>query len=310
MGMEITPQYEPESGTWSYLLADVENRVAAIIDPVWVFDPVSGIADSAFVDHILEVAGSAGFRIEWVLETHAHADHLTAAGYVREKTGARVAIGQHIRSVQKTFVRAFNLDDVATDGSQFDRLVAEGDVIELGALKIRVMETPGHTNDSVSYLVGDAAFIGDTLFAPYYGTARCDFPGGDAGVLYDSIQRIYRLPEETRLFLCHDYPHEGQNPVSMVSLAESRKSNRHISSNTSREAFVSMRTERDRQLGMPRLILPSIQINIRAGATPTPDSNGVSYLRVPFNRKLAEIVRVNAPSEDAAAVFHPFPDRK
>jgi len=308
--MEITPSYEAQSGTWSYLLADTEHRVAAIIDPVWVFDPVSGLVDSAFVEHLLELARSAGFRIEWVLETHAHADHLTAAGYVRERTGARIAIGHHIRSVQKTFVQAFNLEDVAIDGSQFDRLVEDGDVIELGALSIRVMETPGHTSDSVSYLVGDAAFIGDTLFAPYYGTARCDFPGGDAGVLFDSIQRIYRLPEKTRLFLCHDYPHEGQEPISMVSLAESRESNMHIDSNTRREAFVEMRTERDRHLGMPRLILPSIQVNIRAGAAPAPDSNGISYLRVPFNRKLAEIVRVSSPPGDAETEFRPLPDRK
>jgi len=297
MSMEITPGYEPESGTWSYLLADTDSRVAAIVDPVWVFDPVSGLADSGFVEQLLEKARSAGFRIEWVLETHAHADHLTAAGYVRKKTGAKVVIGHHIRSVQKTFVRAFNLDDVATDGSQFDRLVAEGDVLELGVLKIRVMETPGHTNDSVSYLVGDAAFIGDTLFAPYYGTARCDFPGGDAGVLYDSIQRIYRLPENTRLFLCHDYPHEGQEPVSMVSLAESRKTNKHINEETSRDAFVAMRTERDSHLGMPRLILPSIQVNIRAGAAPAPDSNGVSYLRLPFNQKLSGLVRGDPPDQ-------------
>jgi glyoxylase-like metal-dependent hydrolase (beta-lactamase superfamily II) len=293
MSMAITASYEPESGTWSYLVADRKNRVAAIIDPVWVFDPVSGLADAGFVDGMLQTAESNGLRIEWVLETHAHADHLTAASYIREKTGAKVVIGHNICSVQEAFVRAFNLDDVATDGSQFDRLVAEGDILELGALKIRVMETPGHTNDSVSYLVENAAFIGDTLFAPTYGTARCDFPGGDAGRLFDSIQRIYGLPDDTRLFLCHDYPQEGEQPVSEVALAESRKNNVHLNSATGREAFVEMRIERDRHLDPPRLIMASVQVNIRAGAAPAPEGNGVSYLRLPFNRKLAQIVREN-----------------
>lgn len=295
MSVEIRPSYEPESGTWSYLVADRETRVAAIIDPVLAFDPVSGLADSSFVDQMLKTAALSGLRIEWVLETHAHADHLTAAGHIREKTGAKVVIGRNICAVQKTFVRAFNLHDVATDGSQFDRLVKEGDILALGALAIRVMETPGHTNDSVSYLVENAAFIGDTLFAPTYGTARCDFPGGDAGRLFDSIQRIYDLPDDTRLFLCHDYPDEGDEPVSEVSLIESRKNNVHLNVATKREAFVEMRTERDRHLGMPRLIMAAIQINIRAGAAPTPERNGVSYLRIPFNRKLAQIVRDNQP---------------
>jgi len=298
--MEIKPSYESQSGSWSYLLTDTEQRVAAIIDPVWVFDPVSGLTDSSFVDQLLEMAQSDGSRIAWVLETHAHADHLTAAGYIREKTGAKVAIGRNICSVQKTFVQAFNLHDVATDGSQFDRLVAEGDILKLGALDIRVMETPGHTNESVTYLVGNAAFIGDTLFAPCYGTARCDFPGGDAGRLYDSIQRIYLLPDNTQLFLCHDYPDEGRQPMSKVPLVESRRHNTHCNENTSREAFVAMRIERDRSLGLPRLIMPSVQVNIRAGAAPTPDRNGVAYLRIPFGRTLKEILG-NSPRNQSSA---------
>lgn len=293
MSMEITPRYEPESGTWSYLVADMENRVAAIIDPVWVFDPVSGLADAGFIDQLIETAHSNGCRIEWVLETHAHADHLTAAGHIRDKTGAKVAIGRGICTVQKTFARVFGLEDVATDGSQFDRLLAEGDTIRLGALEIRVMETPGHTNDSLAYLVGNAAFIGDTLFTPSYGTARCDFPGGNAARLYDSIQKIYSLPDDTRLFLCHDYPGEGQQPVSMVPLAESRIHNTHVSATTSRDAFVAMRNERDRHLGLPRLIMPALQVNIRAGAAPAPLSNGVGYLRLPFNRTIAQILQEN-----------------
>jgi len=295
MSMKITPSYESETGTWSYLVADTESRLAAIIDPVWVFDPVSGLTSTAFIDRVLETAQSAGLRVAWVLETHAHADHLTAAGYIREKTGAKVAIGKKICSVQETFARAFNQDDVATDGSQFDRLVSEGDVLELGALEIRVMETPGHTSDSVSYLVGDAAFIGDTLFAPSYGTARCDFPGGDAGCLYDSIQRIYALPDETRLFLCHDYPHEDEEPVSMVPMVESRDNNVHVNRKTSRDEFAAMRTERDRHLGLPRLIMASVQVNIRAGAPPVPEGNGVSYLRTPFNRTLQQLLQKDQP---------------
>ena len=290
MSMEITPSYEPESGTWSYLVADTENAVAAIIDPVWVFNPVSGLADTAFIDHLLETAQSCGYRIEWVLETHAHADHLTAAGHIREKTGAKVAIGRDICSVQKTFARVFNLDDVATDGSQFDRLLTEGDIIALGVLEIRVMETPGHTNDSLTYLVGNAAFIGDTLFTPSYGTARCDFPGGNAARLYDSIQRIYGLPDDTRLYLCHDYPREGEKPVNLVPITESRTHNTHVNIITSREAFVAMRNERDKHLGLPRLIMASLQVNIRGGAAPVIDSNGVSYLRTPFNRTIAQIL--------------------
>ncbi len=293
MSLEITPGYEPESGAWSYLVADTANRVAAIIDPVWVFDQASGLTDATFIDQLLETSQSRGYRIEWVLETHAHADHLTAAGYVREKTAAKLAIGRNISSVQKTICRLFNLVDVATDGSQFDRLLAEGDTLELGALKIRVLETPGHTSDSITYLVDDAAFIGDTLFAPSFGTARCDFPGGDAGCLYDSIQKIYRLPENTRLFLCHDYPEAGEKPVNMVPLVESRQQNIHVNSDTRREDFVAMRTERDRHLGLPRLIMPSVQVNIRAGAAPLAENNGVSYLRIPFNRTLAQILQAN-----------------
>jgi len=290
MSMQITPSYEPESGTWSYLLAEPADGVAAIIDPVWVFDPVSGLADAAFIDHLLEIAAACGCRIEWVLETHAHADHLTGAGYIRSKTGAKIAIGHGICSVQKTFARVFNLDGVATDGSQFDRLLAEGDVLKLGALEIQVMETPGHTNDSITYLIGNAAFIGDTLFAPSYGTARCDFPGGDAGRLFDSIQKIYRLPENTQLYLCHDYPNEDEKPVSMVPIISSLKDNVHVNAATSREAFVEMRNERDKHLHLPRLIMPSLQVNIRAGAAPEAESNGVPYLRTPFNYTLAQIL--------------------
>jgi len=288
--MEIRSFYERESGTWTHLLADETEGVAAVIDPVWVYDPVSGIADTAFVDGIIEAAQQAGLRIEWVLETHAHADHLTAAGVLRDRTGARIACGLGICEVQKTFARVFDMRGMATDGSQFDRLLVEGDVIPLGGLEIAVIETPGHTADSVTYLVGDAAFVGDTLFAPRFGSARCDFPGGDAARLYDSIARIHALPENTRIFLCHDYPADGQQALAEVTVAESKRDNIHVGENSRKEDFVTMRRDRDRQLGLPRLILPSLQVNIQAGAAPEPEANGVSYLRTPFNHSLAELV--------------------
>jgi glyoxylase-like metal-dependent hydrolase (beta-lactamase superfamily II) len=289
--LDIQSFYESESGTWTHLVADTVDKVAAVIDPVWVYDPVSGLADASFIDKVLEAARQAGYRLEWVLETHAHADHLTAADVLRRKTGARIACGHGIRAVQQIFAAVFNLHDTATDGSQFDRLLAEGDVISLGQLEIRVIETPGHTADSITYLVNDAAFVGDTLFAPAYGTARCDFPGGDAGQLYDSIARIHALPDETRIHLCHDYPPADQAPRCVVTVKESRSDNVHVGGGATRAEFVAMREGRDAGLSLPRLILPSLQVNILAGAAPEPDSNGVSYLRTPFNHPLSELTR-------------------
>jgi len=288
---QITPFYEPESCTWTYLLAAAEGGAAAIIDPVWVYDPVTGVADTVFTDGVLDAAGEAGLDIEWVLETHAHADHLSSGAYIRDRTGAKIGIGRGICSVQENFVKVFNLDGVATDGSQFDRLLGEGDTIRLGSLEIRVMETPGHTSDSVTYVCGDAAFVGDTLFAPGYGTARCDFPGGDAALLYDSIGRIHALPGDTRLHLCHDYPKKGEDPVSVVTVAESLAGNIHAGSGTTREEFVAMRTARDAQLGLPKLIYPSVQVNICAGAAPFVDSNGACYLKIPFNEDIAALLQ-------------------
>jgi len=295
--VKIESFHEPESGTWTHLLADVSSKIAAIIDPVWVYDPVSGQADSSFIETVLDAAEHEGCRVRWVLETHAHADHLTAADLVRRRTGARIACGRGIRQVQETFAAVFNMTGVATDGSQFDRLLAEGDTLKIGELEVRVIETPGHTADSVSYMVGDAVFVGDTLFAPAFGTARCDFPGGDAGRLYDSITRIHALPDDTRIFLCHDYPEAGQEPVCSVTVAESRRDNVHVGASKSRESFVAMRRGRDAQLGLPRLILPSLQVNILAGAAPVPDSNGVTYLRTPFNCDLSELVGAQAQTD-------------
>ena len=288
--MNIQSFYEPESGTWTHLLADSSDRKAAIIDPVWVFNPVSGLADTAFIDEVLAAAERAGYRIEWVLETHAHADHLTAADLVRQRTGAKVACSSGICGVQEDFSRVFNMTGAATDGSQFDRLLEDGDVIGLGQLEIHVMETPGHTGDSITYLAGDAAFIGDTLFAPSFGTARCDFPGGDPAQLYDSIRKLYKLPGETRLFLCHDYPKADEQPVSVMTVEAARSQNIHLKTDTTRAEFIEMRARRDSQLGLPRLILPSLQVNILGGVVPETDSNGVTYLRTPFNRSIAELI--------------------
>jgi glyoxylase-like metal-dependent hydrolase (beta-lactamase superfamily II) len=289
--MKISSFYEPDSGTWTHLLADSVEQKAAIIDPVLVYDPVSGQTDTAFIEQVLAEAERAGYSIQWVLETHAHADHLTAAEWVKRKTGAKTACGRGICGVQKNFAKVFNMEQTPTDGSQFDRLLVEGDGIQLGGLNIEVMETPGHTGDSVTYLAGDAAFIGDTLFAPAFGTARCDFPGGDAGQLYDSIRKLYQLPGETRLFLCHDYPKEGEKPLKEVTVKQSQQTNIHLKADTTRSEFVAMRTARDSQLGLPRLILPSLQVNILAGATPAAESNGVTYLRTPFNRSIADLIK-------------------
>ncbi|MFC1690332.1 MBL fold metallo-hydrolase [Pseudomonadota bacterium] len=289
--MKIQSFHEPDSGTWTHLLADPGSKRAAIIDPVLVYDPVSGLADTAFIEQVLDEADRSGLTLDWVLETHAHADHLTAADLIRQKTGAKIACGAGICGVQKNFVQVFNMTETPTDGSQFDRLLHDGDVVAVGELDIHVIATPGHTADSITYLAGAAAFIGDTLFAPSFGTARCDFPGGDAGQLYDSIMKLYQLPGETLLYLCHDYPKEGEAPLCHVSVEESSSSNIHLTMETGREEYMSMRTGRDSQLNLPKLILPSLQVNILAGAAPDRDDNGVSYLRTPFNCKISDLIK-------------------
>jgi len=293
--MLIRSFHEPTTGTWTHLLADAATGKAAIIDPVWEFDPVSGMTGTAFIDGVLEEAARQGWRIEWVLETHAHADHLTAADQIRQRTGARIACGQGILQVRDNFARVFGTGEAENTEAPFDRLLREGDVIKLGEVQIRVMETPGHTSDSVTYLAGDAAFVGDTLFAPAAGTARCDFPGGSADALFDSVARIHALPDTTRIFLCHDYPADGEAPVRDFAVTRSREENIHINSGTDRADFIEMRRSRDATLGLPRLILPSLQVNIRAGAAPAPDANGVPYLRTPFNRSIAELIGNGSP---------------
>ncbi len=290
MSFDVKAFYEPESFTWTYLLADTASGVAAVIDPVWVFDPVSGQVSRDFIDGVLSVARANDWTIKWVLETHAHADHLSAGALLRSELGARIAIGKGICRVQEAFARVYNTPDRATDGSQFDRLLVEGDEIALGDSTIRVLDTPGHTSDSITYLVGDAAFIGDTLFEPAYGTARCDFPGGDAALLYQSIQKLYALPGETRLYFCHDYPAQGVEPKSFVTVEESRRHNIHLQADTRQEDFVRLRRERDAGLGLPKLILPAIQVNVLAGDAPPAEENGFSYLKIPFNTSIPHLL--------------------
>ncbi len=288
--MEITPFYENGTGTWSYLLADCELNKAAIIDPVMIFDPVSGLCNPSSIDPLLTLAGQNGYEIEWVLETHIHADHLSAARYVCQQTGAQLAAGHRVPMVQATFARVFNLDGFACDGRQFDRLLIEGDELQLGKVVIRVLETPGHTPDSISFLVEDAVFIGDTLFSPALGSARCDFPGGSAEQLYQSVQKLHALPPHTRLYLCHDYPTDGAVAINHVSVSESRQHNAHLNSTVSVEDYVQLRQSRDATLPMPRLILPSVQFNIHGKAALSAEANGVAYLKTPMNTRIRDIL--------------------
>lgn len=275
--------YDPATATFTYVVYDHEGGRAAIIDPVLDFDLASASISTISADRVLEFAAEQDLSIDWILETHAHADHLTAAAYLKEKTGAPVAIGRGIVAVQARFKTLFGLADLPADGSQFDRLFDDGDTFDIGQLEARAIATPGHTDDSLSYLIGDVAFIGDTMFAPETGTARVDFPGGDARKLYHSIQKLLALPASTRIFLCHDYP-KDRAAQAETSVEEQNARNVHVNSNTSEDDFVRRRTEHDATLAPPKLILPALQVNIRAGQLPEPDANGVRYLRLPLNQ--------------------------
>jgi glyoxylase-like metal-dependent hydrolase (beta-lactamase superfamily II) len=268
----------------SYLVWDPASRRGAVIDSVLDFDLKSGRTSTHSAQAILDAAREERIDIDWILETHAHADHMSAAPFLKRKTNAQIVIGEHIKEVQSVFKKLFNLDDVAPDGSAFDRLVADGDKLKLGEIDIEVRHTPGHTPACVSYRIGDAIFVGDTIFMPDYGTARTDFPGGDARALYRSIRGILALPPQTRVFLCHDYKAPGRDAFVWEStIAEERAHNVHIHDGVSEEDFVAMRTARDKTLEMPALILPSIQVNIRAGELPPAESNGVRYLKLPLD---------------------------
>jgi len=274
--------FDEPTNTISYLVADPKTKRAAIIDPVLDYDHASGKASTKSADAILAAADADGLHVDWVLETHAHADHLSGAPYIKLRTGAKVGIGEHIRAVQKIFRPVFNATDVKGDGSEFDRLFADGERFLLGTLEVEILHVPGHTPADVAYKIGDAVFVGDTLFMPDYGSARADFPGGSAQALYRSIKKLLALPPATRLFMCHDYKTPGRDSYAWeTTVAEQRANNVHVRDGISEDAFVAMREARDAKLDAPHLLMPSIQVNMRAGKLPPPDENGVRYLKIP-----------------------------
>lgn len=280
----IDPFFDEATFTVTYLVTDPVSRRAAIIDPVRDYDHRSGKAATASADRVLAKAAARGVTVDWILETHAHADHLTAAPWLKARTGAKVAIGEHIRAVQGIFKKVFNAADVSEDGREFDRLVRDGERLPLGTLEIEAMHLPGHTPADVAYRIADAVFVGDTIFMPDYGTARTDFPGGDAARLYRSIKRLLSLPPQTRLFMCHDYKAPGREHYAWeTTVAAERAHNIHVHDGVSEEAFVELRTKRDATLAAPVLLLPSVQVNIRAGNFPPADANGTIYLRIPVS---------------------------
>jgi glyoxylase-like metal-dependent hydrolase (beta-lactamase superfamily II) len=286
MSPNVQAFFHEPTGTWSYLVSDPTTREAAIIDPVLDFDAKSGRTALASAQLLQDAVRDQGLGVRWILETHAHADHLSAAQWLRaQNPGSRLAIGEGIREVQRTFAAIFNLGaEFAVDGSQFDHLFTDQERFRIGSIEAEVIATPGHTNDSVSYLVGDALFTGDSLFMPDGGTARCDFPGGDAARLYRSIQRLYGLPPQTRVFVCHDYMPGGREPLCETTIDAQRRSNIHVRDGVDEGEYVRLREARDATLAMPQLILPSVQVNIRAGALPEPESNGTRYLKLPLDR--------------------------
>jgi glyoxylase-like metal-dependent hydrolase (beta-lactamase superfamily II) len=278
--------FDEPTNTVSYLVWDPATLDGAVIDPVLDWDNRSGTADTAFADRLLAAAAEAGVTIRWVLETHAHADHLTAAPYLKAKTGAPIGIGEHIKDVQRIFRPVFDARDLKPEGGDFDRLFKDGERIALGSLDVEVMHLPGHTPADIAYRIGEDVFVGDTIFMHDYGTARADFPGGDARQLYHSIRRLLALPPETRLWMCHDYKAPGRDDYAWQStVAEQRAQNPHVKDGTTEDEFVAFRTTRDATLAAPTLLLPSIQVNIRAGRFPEAEENGVRYLRIPVKHK-------------------------
>lgn len=276
-------QFDDATNTVSYVVWDAATRQAAIIDPVLDYDHRAGRASYRSADTLLGFVADQGLSVAWILETHAHADHLSAAPYLKEKTGAPIGIGEHITDVQRTFAPVFGMDDVSGDGREFDRLFRDGDTFPLGELQVEVIHTPGHTPACVSYRIGDAVFVGDTLFMPDYGTARADFPGGDARTLYRSIQTLLTLPDETRLYLCHDYKAPGRDHFAWeTTVADEKARNVHVGGGVDEASFVAMREARDATLSAPVLLLPALQVNIRAGRLPDPEDNGRRYLKIPL----------------------------
>jgi glyoxylase-like metal-dependent hydrolase (beta-lactamase superfamily II) len=284
MEPNIEAFFEPVTATVSYVVYDERGGRAAVIDSVLDFDPKSGRTGTESADRLLDFLAARKLTLDWVLETHAHADHLSAARHVKRRAGGRIAIGERIRQVQGAFKKIFNLEpEFRLDGSQFDHLFAEGETFRIGKLEGSVMFVPGHTPADAAYRIGDAVFVGDTMFMPDVGTARCDFPGGNAHTLYRSVRRILALPQDTRLFMCHDYPPPGRGPAWETTVRDERAGNIHVRDGVGEEQFVAMRTARDATLAMPTLLLPSVQVNVRAGEMPPAEANGVSYLKIPVN---------------------------
>ena len=283
---DVTAFFDEATNTVTFVVKDPGSTACAIVDSVLDFDYASGRTDTASADKVIAHVRKHGLDVEWVLETHVHADHLSAAPYIQERVGGKIGIGANITVVQDTFGKVFNEGtEFQRDGSQFDRLFREGDTFRIGALEGRVLHTPGHTPACLTYVIGDAAFVGDTLFMPDFGTARCDFPGGSAGMLYNSIQKILSLPDDTRIFVGHDYKAPGRDDYAWeTTVAEERARNIHIGGGKSAEEFVAMREARDKTLAMPRLIIPSLQVNMRAGQMPPAEDDGQTYLKVPVNK--------------------------
>lgn len=276
--------FDKDSSTFSYVVADTAGGMAAVIDPVLDYDAAAGKVSTCGADKILAYLEANQLKLQWILETHAHADHLSAAHYLHNKTGAPVAIGEGIKKVQQTFKLVFNIgdDELMAKGDYFDKLFADNETFSIGTLEAKVINTPGHTNDSVSYLIAGNLFVGDSLFMPDSGTARCDFPGGDAHVLFHSIQRIYQLPDDTKIFMCHDYQPGGRELKYQTSVLEQKTQNIHVKADTPEQEFVQKREARDKTLAVPRLIYPSVQVNIRGGQLPKAEQNGVSYIKIPL----------------------------
>lgn len=284
MNPKIEGFFDPSTWTVSYVVYEQDGGPCAIVDSVLDYDPKSGRTSTQAADKVMAFVRAHDLKVQWILETHAHADHLSAAPYLRKHLGGKIAIGEQIRTVQGVFKKIFNLEpEFQLDGSQFDHLFTDGETFHIGNLKAQALYVPGHTPADMAYHIGDAIFVGDTLFMPDVGTARCDFPGGDARKLYASMRKILSYPENTRLFMCHDYPPEGREVRFESTVAEQRAKNIHIRDGVSEQEFVAMRTKRDATLAMPTLILPSIQVNIRAGKLPPQEDNGVSYLKIPLN---------------------------
>jgi len=285
MNAHVEAFFDPATFTYSYVVSDPQTRQCAVIDSVLDYDPASGRTSHTSAQRLVDYVRAQELEVQWLLETHVHADHLSAAPYLREQLGGQLAIGAQITVVQDTFGKLFNAGGgFATDGRQFDHLFRDGDSFQVGDIQARAIHTPGHTPACMTYLIGDAAFVGDTLFMPDYGTARCDFPGGDARTLYRSIHKLFALPGETRVFMCHDYKAPGREAfLYETTIAAEREHNVHVHDGIGEEQFVAMRTARDATLGMPTLILPSVQINMRGGELPEPESNGTRYLKIPLD---------------------------